>query len=83
MKSPSSPAPRLNATIIIGCPIGSRLFTLQLGDVAKAICASTGYQDVQRARAILSESPNGHFTDAWLSERLPGFEYQLPIIVKE
>jgi type IV secretion system protein TrbE len=65
------------------CPIGSRLFTLQLGDVAKAICASTGYQDVQRARAILSESPNGHFIDAWLSERLPGFEYQLPVIAKE
>jgi type IV secretion system protein VirB4 len=65
------------------CPIGSRLFTLALGDVAKAICASTGYQDVQRARAILAESPNGHFTDAWLSERLPGFEYQLPVIVKE
>jgi type IV secretory pathway VirB4 component len=61
-------------------PIGSRLFTLTLGNVAKAICASTGYQDVQRARRILAESPNGHFVDAWLSERLPGFEYQLPVI---
>jgi type IV secretion system protein TrbE len=61
-------------------PIGSRLFTLALGPVAKAIVASTGYQDVQRARAILSESPNGHFLDAWLSERLPAYEYELPVI---
>jgi type IV secretion system protein TrbE len=60
--------------------VGSRLFNLTLGDVGKAICAATGYKDVQRARQIFAESPNGHFLDAWLSERVPGYEYQLPVV---
>jgi type IV secretion system protein TrbE len=60
-------------------PIGSRLFTLALGDLAKNICAATGYKDVQLARRLLAESPNGHFLDAWLGERLPGRQYSLPI----
>jgi len=60
-------------------PIGSRLFTLALGDLAKNICAATGYKDVQLARRLLAESPNGLFLDAWLSERLPGRQYSLPV----
>jgi type IV secretion system protein VirB4 len=60
-------------------PIGSRLFSLALGDVAKNVCAATGYNDVQLARRILADSPNGHFLDAWLSERLPNWQYRLPI----
>ena len=59
--------------------IGSRLFALALGDLAKAICSATGYKDVERARQIIAESPNGHFLDAWLSERLPDWEYRLPV----
>ena len=59
--------------------IGSRLFALALGDVAKAICSATGYKDVERARQIIAKSPNGHFLDAWLSERLPDWEYRLPV----
>jgi type IV secretion system protein TrbE len=60
-------------------PIGSRLFTLALGDVAKNVCAATGYNHVQLARRILDDSPNGHFLDAWLSERLPDRQYHLSI----
>ena len=52
------------------CPIGSRLFVLVLGDVARAICASTGYRDVQMARRVLSESPNSEtFLDNWLASQ--------------
>ncbi len=38
-------------------PIGSRLFTLALGDLEKAVCAATGHQDVQRARATWPSHP--------------------------
>ena len=31
------------------------------------------------ARQVIAESPNGHFLDAWLSERLPDWEYRLPV----
>ncbi|MBV8357545.1 MAG: hypothetical protein JO189_06355 [Deltaproteobacteria bacterium] len=52
------------------CPIGSRLFSLTLGDTGRAICASTGYRDVQLARRILAESPNSDaFLDNWLATR--------------
>ena len=48
--------------------IGSRLFTLALGDIGRAICASTGYRDVQLARRVLAESPNHEaFIDNWLA----------------
>jgi type IV secretory pathway VirB4 component len=51
-------------------PIGSRLFTLALGDIGSAICASTGYRDVQQARTVLSESPDATtFLDNWLVTR--------------
>jgi type IV secretion system protein VirB4 len=59
--------------------IGSRLFTLELDDVAKAICAATGYTDVSQARLILSESPGELFFDAWLDARLTRGERGLPI----
>lgn len=48
--------------------IGSRLFNLELDDVGKAICASTGYPQVVRARQILAESPPNMFFDNWLQE---------------
>lgn len=60
-------------------PIGSRLFTLALGDLAKNLCAATGYNHVQLARRILAESPDDQFLDAWLSERLPDWQYRLPV----
>jgi type IV secretion system protein TrbE len=51
-------------------PIGSRLFTLELGDIGRAICASTGYQDVARARELLAESPGPEaFLNNWLADR--------------
>jgi type IV secretion system protein VirB4 len=49
-------------------PIGSRLFALALGTMGRAICAATGYRDVQLARSVLSESPNtSTFLDNWLA----------------
>ena len=48
--------------------IGCRLFDLDLGDVAKAILASTGYNDVSRARELLGQ---GDFLSCWLQSRLP------------
>jgi integrase len=51
-------------------PIGSRLFTLELGDLGRAICASTGYKDVARARELLAESGGpDNFLNNWLVER--------------
>jgi type IV secretion system protein TrbE len=61
--------------------IGTRKFRLDLGDIAKAICGSTGYPDVQRARTILAESPN-EFLDAWLRERVPQREPNLHLIAE-
>jgi type IV secretion system protein VirB4 len=60
-------------------PIGARLFTLALGDLAKNLCAATGYTDVQRARQLLAESPNGEFLDAWLGDQLPDWQYRVPV----
>jgi type IV secretion system protein TrbE len=52
------------------CPIGSRLFTLALGDIGRTICAATGHRDVQLARSVLAESPNPDaFVDNWLATR--------------
>lgn len=50
-------------------PAGSRLATLSLGDVGKSICASTGYNDVQRARSIIRE--HGQLTLANWQPGLP------------
>ena len=50
------------------CPIGSRLFSLALGDTGRAICAATGYKSVELARRVLAESPNTEaFIDNWLA----------------
>jgi len=46
--------------------IGARLFTLELGEVAQAICGRTGYTDVQLARQVLNESDEHSFLDNWL-----------------
>lgn len=48
---------------------GSRLFTLALGHMGQAICASTSYSDVQEARRLLREYPNEPFLDVWLRAR--------------
>jgi len=32
-----------------------------------------------RIRRLLAESPDGHFLDAWPSERLPDWQYRLPV----
>lgn len=48
-------------------PIGSRLFSLDLGPVGQRIVACTNYNHVAEARRILEESPNGYFLDNWLS----------------
>jgi type IV secretion system protein VirB4 len=45
---------------------GTRLFRLDLGPIGRALCASTGSNDVARARAILAESGPDLFLDAWL-----------------
>jgi type IV secretion system protein TrbE len=68
------------AEYIYDSEIGTRKFKLDLGDIAKAICGSTGYPDVQRARTILAESPDGQFLDNWLHERVPKREPNLSII---
>jgi type IV secretory pathway VirB4 component len=44
---------------------GTRLFRLDLGPIARALCASTGANDVARARALLAEH-GSTFLDAWL-----------------
>ena len=46
-------------------PLGSRLFNLDLGPVALALCGSTGHPDLGRARELLGPD----FLDAWLRER--------------
>jgi type IV secretion system protein VirB4 len=70
---------RPRAQYYVRTPVGSRLVTFALGDLAKNICAATSYRDVQHARRILAESPNEFFLDTWLSERVPDHEYRLPV----
>jgi type IV secretion system protein TrbE len=48
-------------------PLGSRLFNLDLGPTAVALCGSTGLPEVRRARELLAQSEN--FLAAWLAER--------------
>lgn len=49
-------------------PLGSRLFNLDLGPIALALCASTSHRDVQRARELLVQGGND-FVRAWLADR--------------
>lgn len=48
-------------------PLGSRLFNLDLGPIAIALCGATGHPDVRRARELLSQGRD--FLEAWLAER--------------
>jgi type IV secretion system protein VirB4 len=45
---------------------GTRLFRLDLGAIGKALCASTGPNDVSKARAVLAKYGPERFLDAWL-----------------
>jgi type IV secretion system protein VirB4 len=51
---------------------GRRLFTLDLGPVALALCAATGHRDVGQARELLREHDPSQFLDAWLHVRRLG-----------
>ncbi len=48
---------------------GRRLFTLDLGPVALALCAATGHRDVAQARELLREHDPAQFLDGWLYAR--------------
>jgi type IV secretory pathway VirB4 component len=48
-------------------PLGSRLFNLDLGPIALALCGATGHPDLRRARELLARG--GEFLEAWLAER--------------
>jgi len=48
-------------------PLGSRLFNLDLGPIALALCGATGHPDLRRARELLAQG--GDFLAAWLTER--------------
>jgi type IV secretion system protein TrbE len=48
-------------------PLGSRLFNLDLGPIALALCGSTGQPDLRRARELLAQS--GDFVQGWLADR--------------
>jgi type IV secretion system protein VirB4 len=49
--------------------LGSRLFRLDLGPIARALCAATGSDDVARARRVLAEVGQDGFLDAWLAAK--------------
>ena len=49
--------------------LGSRLFSLDLGPIARALCASTGSDDVTLARRVLEESGQDGFLDGWLAAK--------------
>jgi len=46
--------------------LGTRLFRLDLGRIALALCASTGSNDVAKAREALAENGPERFLDTWL-----------------
>jgi type IV secretion system protein TrbE len=46
---------------------GRRLFTLNLGPVAIALCAATGHRDVEQARRLLEQYGREQFLDVWLN----------------
>ena len=58
--------------------LGTRLFSLNLGPVARAICASTGLPDVEAARHLLEESDSSTFLGNWLEDR--GIHLDLPLV---
>jgi type IV secretion system protein VirB4 len=49
--------------------LGSRLFRLDLGPIARALCAATGSDDVAGARRVLAEVRQDGFLDAWLAAK--------------
>jgi type IV secretion system protein VirB4 len=49
--------------------LGSRLFSLDLGPIARALCASTGSDDVALARRIIEQSGQDGFLDGWLATK--------------
>ncbi len=51
------------------CSQGRRLFNLNLGPIALALCAATGHRDVNEARALLQRHGAEHFLGAWLNTR--------------
>ena len=53
-------------------PAGCRLFTLALGKVGRAVCASTGYKHVALARELLAKYGQAEFLSAWFHAH--GFE---------
>jgi type IV secretion system protein VirB4 len=57
---------------------GARLFRLDLGALAGALCASTGANDVAKARALLAEYGREGFLDAWLHAKGLGPVPQVP-----
>jgi type IV secretion system protein VirB4 len=57
---------------------GRRLFTLDLGPLALALCAATGYRDVAEAREILERCGSAQFLDAWLHARGLGPAGEMP-----
>ena len=71
---------RPRAEYLYTCAYGTRKFRLELGEISRAICASTSHQDVTAARRILGESPAGLFLDNWLNERrVSAWESFLPV----
>ncbi len=48
---------------------GRRLFSLDLGPLALALCAATGHQDVTQARELLAQYGTANFLEAWLHAR--------------
>ena len=48
---------------------GRRLFDLDLGPIARALCASTGAPDVAAAREVVNRVGRDGFVDEWLRMR--------------
>jgi type IV secretion system protein VirB4 len=46
-------------------PLGSRLFNLDMGPIALALCGSTSHRDMQQARELLTQGVDS-FVEAWL-----------------
>jgi type IV secretory pathway VirB4 component len=57
---------------------GSRLFRPDLGPIARALCASTGANDVAKARTLLAQYGPDAFLDAWLHAKGLGPAPEVP-----